>query len=231
MKAFILAAGDGTRLRPLTNSTPKCLVPVRGRPLLGIWLELCKRAGIRDLLVNVHAHAQSVRDFVSNLPNDVHVTVFEEPDLLGGGGTIAANRKWVAGEPYFWVLYADVLTNVALMPMLEFHHARNSAVTIGVYQVQDPKRCGIVRIDPEHRVTEFVEKPENPSGNLAFSGVLVGTPSMLSAIPDGGPRDLGRDILPHLTGQMSAYEIHEFLMDIGTPENYREAQATWPGLS
>jgi len=231
MKAFLLAAGNGTRLRPLTNAKPKCLLPIRGRPLLAIWLELCRRSGITDVLLNVHAHAKLVREFVSQAQSRTRITVFEEPDLLGSSGTIGANRKWVSNEPYFWVLYADVLTNAALMPMLEFHQARNPAVTIGVYRVPDPKRCGIVTIDGEHRVTDFVEKPLNPSGNLAFSGVLIGTQAMLKAIPDGVPADLGHDVLPRLTGQMSAYEIPEFLMDIGTLENYKQAQATWPDLS
>jgi mannose-1-phosphate guanylyltransferase len=188
------------------------------------------RAGIKDVLLNVHAHAQLVRDFLSQT-NGIRVTVFEEPDLLGSGGTIAANRQWVSTEPYFWVLYADVLTNVALMPMLEFHHVHNPAVTIGVYRVPDPKRCGIVSMDGEHRVTDFVEKPKNPSGDLAFSGVLIGTQAMLAAIPESVPKDLGHDVLPRLAGQMYAYEIHDFLMDIGTPENYRQAQSVWPGLS
>ena len=231
MKAFLLAAGNGTRLKPLTDTMPKCLLSVRGEPLLAIWLELCNRSGITDVLLNVHAHASLVREFVSHLETGPRITVFEEPDLLGSGGTIAANRRWVANEACFWVLYADVLTNGGYMPMLQFHQVHKPVATMGVYRVPDPKRCGIVTLNHEHKITEFVEKPVNPSGNLAFSGVLIGTQAMLEAIPDRSPVDLGRDVLPQLTGHMYAYEIPGFLMDIGTMENYQQAQATWPGLS
>jgi mannose-1-phosphate guanylyltransferase len=231
MKAFLLAAGNGTRLRPLTDTKPKCLLSVKGQPLLAIWLELCRRSGITDILLNVHAHAQLVREFVSQVQTGPRITVFEEPDLLGSGGTIAANRRWVSSEAYFWVLYADVLTNGAFMPMLQFHQVHKPAATMGVYRVPDPKRCGIVTMNHERQITEFIEKPVNPSSNLAFSGVLIGTQAMLDAIPDSSPADLGRDVLPRLTGQMYAYEIPDFLMDIGTMENYKQAQATWPGLS
>lgn len=231
MKAFLLAAGNGTRLKPLTNTTPKCLLPIQGRPLLAIWLDLCERSGITDILLNVHAHAELVGNFVSGLNGGPRVTVFEEPILLGSSGTIAANREWVAAESSFWVLYANVLTNVALTPMLQFHQTHGAEVTIGVYRVPDPKRCGIVTVNSRHRVTNFVEKPAEPLGNLAFSGVLIATPPMLDAVPDNTPADLGHDVLPQLTGRMAAYEIPDFLMDIGTLENYNQAQVSWPGLS
>lgn len=230
MKAFLLAAGNGTRLKPLTDTQPKCLLPIKGRPLLAIWLELCERSGITDVLLNVHAHAQLVRKFVSQLPSGIRITISEEPSLLGSGGTISANRRWVSNEVDFWVLYADVLTNVAFLPMLQFHQVHKPAATMGVYRVPDPKRCGIVTMTHEHQVTAFVEKPMNPSSNLAFSGVLIGTHEMLDVIPDSSPTDLGRDVLPQLAGRMYAYEILDFLMDIGTMENYKHAQASWPGL-
>ena len=230
MKAFLLAAGHGTRLRPLTDSTPKCLLPIGGTPLLGIWLELCRCSGIGEVLLNLHAHPGAVRDYLSRQPCGVEVTVFEEPELLGSAGTVAANREWVRSEECFWILYADVLTNVDLTAMLRFHRAHPSAATIGVYRVPDPSRCGIVTVDQNQRVTHFVEKPAHPASNLAFSGVLLGTPELLEAIPDQTPADLGHDVLPRLAGRMSAYEIGEFLLDIGTRQNYERAQATWPGL-
>ena len=199
--------------------------------MLAIWLDLCQRSGITDVLLNVHAHAELVRNFVSDLNGGPRVTVFEEPILLGSSGTIAANRAWVAAESSFCVLYADVLTNVALTPMLQFHQRHGAEATIGVYRVPDPKRCGIVTVDSNHRVTNFVEKPAEPVGNLAFAGVLIATLPVLDAVPDSAPADLGHDVLPRLTGQMAAYEIPDFLMDIGTLENYNQAQVSWPGLS
>src|SRR5579864_2128081 len=147
MKAFLLAAGNGTRLKPLTDSTPKCLLPIRGKPLLGIWLELCKRSGIDEVLINLHAHADVVREYVETSDHGLKVTLFEEPTLLGSAGTIAANRQWVSREKNFWVLYADVLSNIDLDQMLERHRSKPSPITLSVYAVPNPSQCGVVVLD------------------------------------------------------------------------------------
>lgn len=230
LKAILLAAGLGTRLRPLTDAVPKCLLAVRGLPLLGIWLELLRRYGIDQVLVNTHAHSVAVRDFLARHANGLSIRIFEEPKLLGSAGTLAANCDWVRSEPFFWVFYADVLTNVRLDRMLAYHGDHPSAATLGVYEVPDPKRCGIAVTDERGCITEFVEKPRKPSSSLAFSGVLIGTPALLDALPASFPSDLGFDVFPHLAGRMFAYTIREYLIDIGTQENYRLAQANWPGI-
>src|SRR5438045_3530268 len=110
MKAFLLAAGHGTRLRPHTDSVPKCLLPINGRPMLEIWLSLCEMHDILDVLVNAHSHAGTVADFVHHQQSRVHVTMVDEPELFGSAGTLLANRAWLRGEDKFWVFYADVLT-------------------------------------------------------------------------------------------------------------------------
>jgi mannose-1-phosphate guanylyltransferase len=229
MKAFLLAAGLGTRLRPYTDSTPKCLLPIRGVPMLEIWLSLCHLHGISEVLVNTHSHAESVKSFIRNHEGGVHVTVVEENELFGSAGTLRMNRPWIGSEATFWVFYADVLTCANLNGMLKFHSAE-SAATLGVYSVPDPERCGIVSVDKDSWITDFVEKPACPAGNLAFAGVLVGTQDLLDAIPDQPIADLAFDVLPHLTRRMRAYPISDYLLDIGTVENYESAQATWPGL-
>lgn len=230
MKAVLLAAGNGLRLRPLTDNLPKCLLPIQGTPLLDIWLESCRRSGISEILLNTHAHAAAIQEFLSHRQNGIRIRLFNEPELLGSAGTLAANRCWLASEPVFYVLYADVLTNLDLRAILQFHLLRRPQVTIGVSRVPDPGRCGIVNLDENGMVTRFVEKPAQPIGNLAFTGVLLATPRLLDAIPDGRPIDLGHDVLPHFCGQMAAYETTDYLLDIGTLENYQSAQATWPGL-
>jgi mannose-1-phosphate guanylyltransferase len=229
MKAFLLAAGHGTRLRPLTDRIPKCLVPIRGVPILNIWLELCRRAGIRELLVNLHAQADVVRSALHEY-RGIKVRLSEEQVLQGSAGTLLANRQWVASEPEFWVLYADVLTTTDLTRMLEAHRRRKPPATIGLSQVNAPSRCGVVTFDESMIATEFVEKPEHPKGNWAFSGLLIGTPELLDAIPAQCPADLGYDVLPKLVGRMLAYPISDYLVDIGTMESYQAAQTTWPGL-
>lgn len=229
MKAFLLAAGNGTRLRPLTETVPKCLVPIRGTPLLGIWLALCKRHGINEVLINVHAHAGAVRDYIATDRFGLRLTLFEEPTLLGSAGTLAANRDWVEGES-FWIFYADVLTNLDLDQVMTLHRAKKLGATLAVYRVDEPSRCGIVALDRDGLVTQFVEKPRQAGGNLAFSGVLIGTPQFLDAIPETRPTDIGFHVLPRLAGNMSACESDGYFLDIGSLQNYQKAQETWPGL-
>jgi mannose-1-phosphate guanylyltransferase len=231
MKAFILAAGQGTRLRPLTDHTPKCLVPVRGTPVLAIWLEQCRMTGIDHVLINLHAHADVVKEYLTARDFGLKVTVIEEPVLLGSAGTLRANRDWIGRAEAFWVFYADVLNCADLPGMMRFHEKHQPAATLGVYEVPDPRRCGIVSLGQDGRIHDFVEKPKDPQGNLAFAGLMIGTPALLDAIPDFLPADIGFHVLPRLAKQMMAFPIHDYLLDIGTIENYRRAQETWPGLS
>lgn len=230
MKAIILAAGSGTRLRPLTDSIPKCLLPIHGVPLLEIWLENCHAAGICDVLVNAHAHAEMVRKFAGKHSSAVRVQVAEEPQLLGSAGTLWENRRFVAGEKAFFVLYGDVLSNVRLGGMLAFHGQRKLPVTLGIYQVTNPSQCGIVTTDHEGVVRSFVEKPIQPATNWAFSGIMVASPQIIDRVPAQRPADIGLHLLPLLTGQMTAYPIQEYLLDIGTLSNYEAAHSSWPGL-
>ncbi len=230
MKAFLLAAGEGTRLRPLTDSIPKCLVPIRQKPLLEIWLQLCARSGITEVLVNLHSHADAVRSFVATRGFGVQIRLFDEPVLLGSAGTISANRAWVQAEPYFWVIYADVLTNMNLSQMLRAHQEQNLTATLGVYQTPNPSQCGIVELDDGSIIRSFQEKPREPKSDLAFSGVMIGTPEFLRELPSVAPADIGFHVLPKLVGHMRAYVSQEYLIDIGTWEKYDKAQRTWPGL-
>lgn len=230
MKAFLLAAGHGTRLRPFTDSVPKCLLPVRGVPMLEVWLDLCRRHGVSEVLVNTHAHSPAVVEFVRNWKDGVQVRVVEELELFGSAGTLRENRRWVECEDKFWIFYADVLTNADLTAMLNFHQPQ-SAATLGVYTVPDPQRCGIISVDSHDTIIDFVEKPAHPRSNLAFAGIMIGTVELLDAIPDKAGADIAVDVLPRLTQRMRAYRIPEFVLDIGTFENYELAQKIWPGLT
>jgi mannose-1-phosphate guanylyltransferase len=231
MKAFILAAGNGTRLRPLTDSVPKCLLPIRGVSLLEIWLNNCKAARITEVLVNAHAHAEAMKEFAATQKTGVKVSVAEEPELLGSAGTLAENRAFVAGEKAFFVLYADVLTNVDLRRMLDFHQQKNLSATLGIYRAPDPTRCGVVTVDEDDVIQEFVEKPERPVSSWAFSGVMISGQEIFDVLPDRRPSDIGFHVLPKMAGRMAAYAISEYLIDIGTLANYQTAQQSWPGLA
>ena len=230
MKAFLLAAGHGMRLRPLTDHTAKCLLPIRGEPLLEIWLRLCHRHAINEVLINIHSHASKVTDYLAEHHKGMPIKVMVEPRLLGSAGTVWANRDWVSEGGSFWIFYADVLTRADLTAMLRFHQSRSARATLGVTHVADPTRCGIVEADEENTLQSFIEKPENPRSNLAFSGVMLATSQIFDLIPPDYPADFGFDVLPRLVGLAKVYEISDYLVDIGTKENYEAVQTTWPGL-
>lgn len=231
MKAFILAAGNGERLRPLTTRTPKCLVSIQNRAILAIWLELCHRHGITDVLINTHAHADVVDNFLREHKSQVHVHTTYEDTLLGSAGTLLSNRDWIGHDKEFWVFYSDVLTNTDITRMAEFHRSRGQIATLGVYDVANPKQCGIVSMDDKGIVQSFIEKPANPSSNLGFSGIMIANSSLFDLIPKQVPADLGFHVLPRLVGRMAAFPISDYLVDIGTPATYEYAQVTWPGLA
>lgn len=231
MKAFILAAGNGTRLRPITDSIPKCLVPIRGVPLLEIWLNNCKAAGITEVLLNTHAHTEAVRNYVAKQKTSVPVRISEEHQLLGSAGTLAENQQFVAGEKAFFILYGDVLTNIDLRRMLAFHEHKKVSATLGIHQITEPARCGIVSFDDSDIIQSFVEKPAQPAGNWAFSGVMIAGQKIFDLLSSHRPADIGFHLLPKLAGSMAAYKISEYLLDIGTLDQYEAAQESWPGLA
>ena len=230
MKGFLLAAGNGTRLRPLTNSIPKCLVPIQGTPLLGVWMQWCARYGVDRVLINTHSHSERVCEFLAAYRGPVQITMTNEPELLGSAGTLRINRDFVAGEQEFAVLYADVLTNCRFHNMVDFHRLRRAPVTVGTCRVPNPAQCGIIATDEMGRVIEFTEKPEFPKSDTAFSGVLVAGPALLDKVPAKTPADIGFDVLPNLVGEMFAFPIADFVLDIGTVAKFDQAQREWRGL-
>jgi mannose-1-phosphate guanylyltransferase len=231
MKAFLLAAGESRRLRPLTTALPKCLVPIDGTPLLTLWLELLAQHGVTDVLINMHHAHERILEYFEHSPTTVRVTLAHEPSLLGSAGTIVQNRAFVAEEARFFVIYADVLTRVNLTRMLAFHDARDAVMTIGVAPTDRPREKGTVVLDADGRVVAFEEKAARPRSHLANAGIYIASGRVFEYLPDSVPErplDFGHDILPAMAGEMNAYTIEEFLLDIGTPEAYASAQTLWP---
>lgn len=223
MKAFLLAAGLGTRLRPLTDDVPKCLVPLNGKPLLDYWFSLLAAHGVTEVLVNVHHHAEKVEAFLRASRYPFRITPFYEPQLLGSAGTIWANRDWVAGEQNFLIAYADNLTNADLSAFRQFHANQNAVLTMGLFQTNRPKECGIALLDHQKTIVDFAEKPQQPKSTLANAGLYVASPEIFDFFEDKYPQDLGFDILPKLVGQMKGFHIKNYLLDIGNMERYQRA--------
>lgn len=227
MKAFLLAAGRGTRLRPITDRVPKCLVDIDGRPLLAIWLELLERHGVREVLINLHHLPRQVEEFLRSWTSGITVRTVLEDSLLGSGGTLRANRGFVAGEQEFVVAYADNLTDLDLSRMVAFHRERGASFTMGLFRTDRPRECGIVELSDDGRVASFVEKPERPRSRLANAGVYIASPELWRHVPDREVSDLGFDVLPALVGTMHGYPIDEYLQDVGTVERLEEARRAW----
>jgi mannose-1-phosphate guanylyltransferase len=234
VKAYLLAAGEGRRLRPVTDTIPKCLVPVQGTPLLGIWLRLLEGHGVTHVLVNVHHFHEQVTAFLAKYPTSMTIETVYEPRLLGSAGTVLANRGFVQGEPCFLIAYADNLTNVDLQEMVRFHRNRSETLTLGVTITDRPREKGTVMIRPDGQVIDFAEKAAEPKSNLANAGIYVANQGLFDYLPVSPPTagvlDFGHDVLPRMVPHVAAYRIDQFLMDIGTPEAYTRAQEIWPGL-
>ena len=162
MKAFLLAAGVGSRLRPITDTVPKCMVAIDGRPLLDIWLDAFDRAGVDEVLVNLHHLPDVVRSHLEARAGPPRVRTFFEPELLGSAGTLAANRAWVSGEEMFLVCYADNLTDFDLRSLVQAHQEHSAVATLTVFHSERPSAGGVVELDGSGSVIGFAEKPDQP---------------------------------------------------------------------
>jgi mannose-1-phosphate guanylyltransferase len=239
-KAILLAAGLGTRLRPLTDSLPKCLLPINGVPLLETWVRRLERLGFAEAVVNTHWLSPKVDEYLAARDSSrLKITAFAEPELLGSAGTLAALARdgWVRTGDQVLVVYVDNCTSMELEGLLDAHHASGPDIdaTLGLFHAANPRACGIVSLDANGVIQDFVEKPEQPRSDLAFAGIAVLRARVFSALegmrpPGPGPFDLGRHVLPELVGRMRGHVIEAPFLDIGTPEAYREAQEIFRGI-
>ena len=227
MKAFLLAAGLGTRLRPITDEVPKCMLPIGGMTLLDIWLHSLAKVGVSEVLVNLHHLADVVRAHLATRDGPPAVRLVEEPHLLGSAGTLLANRGFVAGEDMFLAVNADNLTDFDPRILIDAHRDGGAVATLSLFQAPDPTRCGIVEVD-DGRVVGFVEKPAHPTSDLANAGIYAFHPGVLDLIEPPFPKDIGYHLLPALVGKARAVPMTGcYFIDIGTPAALARARADW----
>lgn len=233
MRALLLAAGLGSRLRPITDTIPKCLVPVRGRPLLGYWFDLLFRDGVERALVNIHHHAAAVEAFVAASPWRDRVKMVFEPQLQGTGGTMLRNRGWF-GREAFMVAHAD---NLSVFPVHDFiaaHRDRpaGAAMTMMTFDTDAPQTCGIVELDARGVVRRFHEKVANPPGTRANGAVYIVEPEVVDFLAEKGRSfiDLSIEVIPHFLGRIATYHNTGYHRDIGTLESLRKAEAEFPTI-
>ena len=228
-KAIILAAGKGTRLRPLTNLMPKAMVPVGGRPLLEHTIELLRQHGVREIAINVHAHAEAIAEhFGDGSRLGVRLSYSFEPLLLGTAGAVKKLHDFFK-DGTFYVIYGDVLTQMDLSSLLEYHQSRRALATIALHQPEDASRCGVVQQDEDGRITSFIERPEagTAAGAWANAGVYVVEPALLRQISEDGPQDFGRDVFPEIIAKgeaIAGFRSDAAFWDIGSAERLRRCE-------
>jgi len=237
MKAILLSAGMGKRLRPLTYSFPKALAPLNGRPLLDYWLEICEAGGISEVLINGHYLADQIEAFVRHArPRyrmDIHFVY--EKRLFGTGGTVKRCKNFVADDDVFFFCHSDNFTNIDLKHFIEFHRKRDTELSVALFRTSMPNQCGIAEaMDDDGLITEFTEKPLNPKTNLASAAMFLMSPSVIDRyFPEREHIDFSRDILPGMAGNMYGYLFEGFNIDIGTLQNYESANRMafkWPDI-
>jgi mannose-1-phosphate guanylyltransferase len=232
--ALLLAAGLGTRLRPLTDVLPKCLAPIRGRPLLEYWLRTLEAAGIERILVNTHHHADLVQAYVSHSPWASRVKLVHEEQLLGTGGTLVANAAHFRHGAML-VAHAD---NLSLFDAREFSDAHElrplpAQLTMMTFATNDPSSCGIVTTDARGLVDGFFEKVANPPGNRANAAVYVFEPAVLefALALRRSTLDISTEVLPNFIGRMWTWHNKAYHRDIGTLDAWRAAQLDYPAAA
>jgi NDP-sugar pyrophosphorylase family protein len=228
MKGMILAAGEGTRLRPLTLTRPKPMVPIDERPLLEHIIAWLRRYGVVDIGVNLHYKPEVVTGYFGDgSVFGVHLEYSHEKEILGTAGGVKA-LEWFLDET-FVVVYGDILTSLNLERVLRAHRRARAAVTVVLYHVPNPWECGLVDMDAGGRILRFVEKPpkEEVFTDLANAGVYIVEPDTLAYVPENRFYDFGHDLFPELLAAgvpLIGYPTEEYLLDIGDLTKYERAR-------
>ena len=226
MRAILLAAGCGTRLRPLTNTIPKCLVPIKGKPLLEIWLERLTQTGICQFLINTHYLSEQVQAFIEGSPYRDNVTLVNEQELMGTAGTLINNLDFFQAEDGL-LIHADNYCLDDFSAFMKAHEQRplECVMTMMTFRADTPSACGIVELNEKGVLVGFHEKVSNPPGNLANGAVYILTAGLLDRMQNdlNHVKDFSTEVLHCLIGKIYTYETPNLFMDIGTPESYDKA--------
>ncbi|MCX5805051.1 MAG: nucleotidyltransferase family protein [Proteobacteria bacterium] len=233
MKSILLTAGFGSRLRPLTNVLPKCLLPINGRPLLEYWFSMLRDAGIISMLMNLHYLADAMREWVMLTEYAHNIKMVYEEELLGTGGTLLRNRDFVGNEPVMLV-HADnlCLTDIQRYIAAHANRPKGTEITMMTFNTPTPETCGIVEIDDSGIVRAFHEKVADPPGNLANAAVYIIEPAVIDFLASLNKPlvDFSTEVLPHYveTGKVYTYHNQIYHRDIGNMGSYLAAQIEFP---
>ena len=227
MKALLLAAGLGTRLRPITNTMPKCLVPINGKVLLEYWLENLIAVGINEILINTSYLSEQVNDFINHSIYKQYVTVVHEDRLLNTGGTVLSNKDFFDNEP-FLLIHADNLSIFSFQDFIDSYVNKPlyCDITMMLFNTDNPSSCGVVKLDENKVVQEFHEKVKEPPSSLANAAVYICSPNIFKFLEDLNKVeiDFSLDVLPKYLGKINTYINNQYHRDIGTIESYALSQ-------
>jgi mannose-1-phosphate guanylyltransferase len=225
MQALILVGGEGTRLRPLTSTIPKPVVPLVDRPFIAYMLEWLRGHGVTDIVMSCGFLAAGVRNVLGDGSRfGVRLRYVEEPRPLGTGGAV----KFAASllDERFFMLNGDVLTDLDLSAQLRQHEQTGARATLALVGVEDPSAYGLVRLAEDRTVREFVEKPSSDQidTNLINAGAYVLERDVLSLMAPDAPCSIERDVFPRLVGDgLYGFPGRGYWLDIGTPARYLQA--------
>jgi mannose-1-phosphate guanylyltransferase len=227
IKTFLVAAGIGSRLKPLTDIWPKCMMPIRQRPLLEYWLGMLQGAGIEDVLVNCHHHAEVVQEFLAQDQFKEWVNSSYEESLLGTAGSVRANSAQFLGCDLL-LAHADNWCCCNLSDFINYHQMRRPAetqITMMTFDTDNPSSCGIVELDQEGVVIGFHEKVQNPPGRLANAAVYILSPEVIEWVANREEAvDFSLDVLPHFLGKIATWKNDNIHRDIGQVSVLKNAQ-------
>lgn len=227
-KAVLLSAGLGTRLRPITEKIPKCLVEINNVPILERWLSHLEELGCKETLVNTHYFHEKVRDFLSKR-NSKKMKIIEtyEEKLLGTAGTLIKNIDFFDDSKII-MIHCDNFTNFNLQKLIDANDKRpkDCYLTMLTFQTSSPQKCGIIERDKKMIVQGFYEKVTNPPSNIANAAIYMFDRSFVIKLKKEMPNaiDFSTDVLPKFIGQIYSLHTKDFFLDIGTIENLSNAK-------
>jgi mannose-1-phosphate guanylyltransferase/phosphomannomutase len=228
-KAMLLAAGAGTRLRPLTYETPKPMVPVVNRPVIHHVLDNLLKHGVQEVMVNLHAMPEQVRGYCGDGSRwSLKLAYSLEPKLMGTAGAIKRVEGFLKGGPFF-VMSGDGLSDIDLTAMYAFHRKRGSVATMAVKRIDARFEYGVTLMDSAQRIKGFMEKPSwgDVFSNKVNTGIYLFEPEILKLIPPNKLYDFGHELWPKLLKlkkPIYAYETESYWCDVGNLPEYRRCQ-------
>jgi mannose-1-phosphate guanylyltransferase len=224
MQALVLAGGEGTRLRPLTYTVPKPVLPLAGRPHIAYVIDWLVRHGVDDVVVSCGHLAEGIRSALTELEPDVEIRFAEEPDARGTAGAIRFAEDLLAER--FLVLNGDVLCDLDLTALIDQHGGTGAQATIALYPVEDPSGYGLVHRREDGEITDFLEKPEPEQIDTdeINAGAYLLERSVLERIPPDRAVSIEREVFPELIGEgLYGIRLGGYWIDIGTPTRFLEA--------